>query len=164
LSDKQLPIDKILNILSATPPRIAELTNGLEPAQLHTPPGQNEWSLNDVLAHLRACGQVWGGYIRTILAEDRPTIRAVSPRTWIKQTDYLEQEFRPSFHAFARQRAELLTILHALPPESWSRVARVIAVGRDYERSVLDYADRLARHERGHVRQIENIVNTIRGL
>jgi hypothetical protein len=162
--DKPLPIDKILNILSATPPRIAELTNGLEPALLHTPPGQDEWSVNDVLAHLRACGQVWGGYIRTILAEDRPTIRAVSPRTWIKQTDYLEQEFQPAFQAFDTQRAELLSVLQALPPAGWSRAARVIAVGRDYERSVLSYADRLARHERGHVRQIENIVNTIRGL
>jgi len=160
--EKPLPIDKILNILSATPPRIAELTGGLEPAQLHTSPGQDEWSVNDVLAHLRACGQVWGGYISTILAEDRPTIRAVSPRTWIKQTDYLEQEFQPAFQAFDTQRTKLLSVLQALPPEGWSRVTRVIAVGRDYERSVLNYADRLAHHERGHIRQIENIVNTMR--
>jgi hypothetical protein len=162
VSARPLSIDQILSILSASPPRIAELTNGLEPAQLHTPPSQDEWSVNDVLAHLRACGEVWGGYIRTILAEDRPTIRAISPRTWIKKTNYLEQEFQPSFRAFERQRAELLSVLQALPPAGWSRAARVIAVGRDYERTVLDYADRLVRHERGHVRQIESIVNAMR--
>jgi hypothetical protein len=34
----------------------------------------------------------------------------------------------------------------------------VSAVGRVYQRTVLDYADRLARHERSHVRQIESIL------
>ena len=52
-----------------------------------------------VLAHLRACADVWGNYIRTIIAEDRPQFRAVSPRTWIKQTDYPDLAFRPSLGA-----------------------------------------------------------------
>jgi DinB superfamily len=89
-----LPIDTILR---ETPPRLVKLTAGLEQAQLGTAPGDGEWSANEVLAHLRACNEVWGGYyIMTILAEDKPTIKARNPRTWIKKTDYLEQDFRPA--------------------------------------------------------------------
>lgn len=162
MASRPLTIEQILTILAGGPPRIAALTAGLEPAQLHTPPNQDEWSANDVLAHLRSCGDVWGKYIMTILGEDGPTIRAVSPRTWIKQTDYPELEFAPSLRSFTGQRDDLLAVLEPLPAEGWSRTATVMAVGRVYERTVLNYAERLARHERGHVRQIERIVNTMR--
>lgn len=155
-------IDRILSILSGTPPRIAALTGDLPPAQLLTPTEPGEWSARDVLAHLRSCGDVWGDYIMRILAEDRPAIKAVSPRTWIKKTDYLEQEFQPTFQAYAARRADLLAVLEPLPASGWSRAARVSAVGRVYERTVLDYAERMARHEQGHIRQIEGIISMIR--
>ena len=96
-----------------------------------------------------------------MIAEDTPTLRAVNPRTWIKKTDYLELEFRPSFRAFARQRADLLAVLEPLPLKAWSRAATVTGAGKVLERTVLFYAEWLARHERQHVRQVERIVNTM---
>lgn len=110
------------------------------------------------MPEVRAPGK-WGGYIARILSEDRPAIRAVSPRTWIKSTDYTAQEFAPALQSFTAQRAGLLAVLERLPAGGWRRTARVSAVGRVYERSVRDFAERLARHEREHVRQIEGIAN-----
>ncbi|MGH2501364.1 MAG: DinB family protein, partial [Ktedonobacterales bacterium] len=89
MARRVLTIEQTLTLLAATPTRLAALTAGLTPAQLRTPPSPDEWSANDVLAHLRACADVRGGPIATILAEDTPTIRAVNPLTWIQQTDYL---------------------------------------------------------------------------
>ena len=96
-----------------------------------------------------------------MLAEDRPTLRAVNPRTWIKKTDYLDLEFRPSLRSFATQRVDLLAGLSPLPPEGWSRAATVTGAGKVLERTVLFYAQWLARHERQHVKQVERIVNTM---
>lgn len=157
-----LTIEQVLTLLAATPPRIAALATGLTPAQSHTAPTQGGWSVNDVLAHLRACADVWGDCIAAILAEDTPTLRAVNPRTWIKKTDYLELEFQPSLRIFATQRAELLAVLEPLPYEDWSRAATVTGAGKVLEWTVLSYAQRLARHERPHVKQVERIVNTMR--
>ncbi len=162
MSSTPLTIEQILTRLAEPLPRIAALTEGLTLAQLRTHPGPDEWSANDVLAHLRSCADVWGDCMRLILAEDRPTIRAVSPRTWINRTDYPELEFRPSFHAFTMQRADLLVVLELLPPEAWSRAATVTMVGKDLERTVQDYAARLVVHERSHVKQIGHIANTMR--
>src|SRR5678810_1135789 len=109
---KYLPIETILTILKETPPRLVKITARLAPVQLHTAPSVGEWSANEVLAHLRACNEVWGGYyIMTILAQDKPTIKAMNPRTWIKNTDYLEQEFQSSLRAFTKQRRRLLAVL-----------------------------------------------------
>ena len=154
--------EQVLTLLAAAPPRLAALASDLAPAQLRTAPTLDVWSANEVLAHLRACADVWGDCIVTMLAEDRPTLRAVNPRTWIKRTSYLDLDFRLSLSAFAAQRAELLAVLEPLPPGGWARAATVTGAGKALERTVLSYAQRLARHERPHLRQVERIVNTLR--
>src|SRR5215213_1531855 len=161
MPDRSLSIEQVLTLLAETPPRISALTAGLAPAQLQTSPNDDEWSANDVLAHLRACADVWGGCIAAILAEEKPTLRAVNPRTWIKQTNYLDLDFQPSLRAFATQRVDLLAVLESLPAVDWSRAATVTGAGKVLERTVLFYAEWLARHERPHVKQIERIVNTM---
>ena len=80
---KLLTIEQVLTLLAENPPRIAELTVGLTAAQLHVAPNPGEWSLNDVLAHLRACCDVWGNYMMKIIAEERPTWRDTNPRACI---------------------------------------------------------------------------------
>jgi DinB superfamily len=157
--DSPLTIDQLLTQLEEQPKTIDALTAGLRRAQLQRSPTREEWSVNDVLAHLRSCGDVWGKYIASIVAEDRPTIRALSPRTWIRSTNYPEQEFAPSFRAFTKQRAELLALLRSLPEAAWSRSATVTGAGRPRQKAVLDYARRLADHERSHVEQIARIAN-----
>lgn len=157
---KSLTIEQILTMLAEAPPRLAALTAGLTPAQLHTSPSEGEWSANDVLAHMRSCTDMWGNCIDRIIAEDQPTIRAVNPTTWIKSTDYPELDFQPSLHAFTTQRAKLLAVLEPLPPEGWSRAATVTGAGKPIVRTVFSFARRLALHERPHVKQIERIVNT----
>src|SRR6266568_9489674 len=76
-----LTIERVLTLLAETPTRIAALTADLSPEEVQMRPTPEEWSANEVLAHLRACADVWGTCIRTILEEDRPTWRAVSPNT-----------------------------------------------------------------------------------
>ena len=161
MPNKSLTIEQVLTLLAATPRRIAAPTADLAPAQLRTAPSLGEWSANDVLAHLRACADVWGSCIGAMIAEDRPTLRAVNPLTWIKRTDYLDLEFRPSLRSFATQRADLLALLEPLSPEGWSRAATVTGAGSVLERTVLFYARWMAGHERPHVKQVERIVTSM---
>ena len=93
--DTPRSIEQILTMLAAAPSRLADLTAGLPPAKLLAPPEPVEWSARDALAHLRACSDMWGKYIVLTLRDDKPTIKAVNPTTWIKQTNYRQLEFRP---------------------------------------------------------------------
>lgn len=159
MDDTPRSVEQILTQLAEQPKAIAKLTAGLTPARLQSRPRRGEWSLNDELAHLRACSDVWGKYIAMILTEDHPTIRAMNPRRWIKSTDYPELQFGPSFRAYRRQRAKLLALLRPLPQSSWSRGATITGGGRPREWRMGDYAQWLANHERKHVRHIERVVN-----
>jgi hypothetical protein len=147
--------EQVLTVLTQTPRRLAVLTRAVDPGRLDRRPSPEAWSAAEVLAHLRSCADVWGECIARILAQDRPTIRAVNPRTYLASTDYASAAFDVHLMAFTRQRAELLDLLHELPPEAWRRSAVVTGAGRPLERTVLSYATWLASHERPHVRQVD---------
>jgi len=162
MSKRSLTREEILAALAQTAPRIAVLTAGLAAARLAAVPHRGEWSVRDVLAHLRACADVWGDCIAAIVAYDKPVLRAINPRSWIRNTDYLEQAFRPSLQAFSRQRADLLALLNPLPGGAWSRKAAITGAGNVLEKTVHDYALRLTVHERPHLQQIRRIVTDLR--
>ena len=88
----------------------------------------------------------------------------MSPRAWLKKTDYPEWEFAPAFAAFATQRAELLAVLEPLPREGWERIARVTGmIGETYEYSARYYAGWMAGHERAHLKSLPRIITAVRG-
>lgn len=153
--------EQILTMLAAAPARLAALTKDVPTAQLLSPPKRGEWSARDVLAHLRACSDMWGKYIGLILSENKPTFKAVNSTTWINQTDYREQKFKPSLRALAKQRTELLAVLKPLSPQAWTRIAMVTGAGKVRERTVHTYAEWLANHERSHFKQIECIASAM---
>jgi hypothetical protein len=159
---KLLSIERILAMLTETPRRMAALSGDLTAEQLQMRPEPDEWSANEVLAHLRACADVWGDCMAVILNEDEPTIQAVHPRTWIKKTDYGQQAFTSSLQAFTAQRADLLATLESLAPEAWEREATVTGAGKPRVWTVYGYARRMARHEAPHVEQIARIVKAVR--
>jgi hypothetical protein len=153
----------VVTLLLETPARIAAAARGRGAEVLHWQPAPDSWSVNEVIAHLRSCADVWGGYIAKILEQDNPKIRYVSPRTWIRKTNYMDLDFAASFAAFRKQRDELLKTLRSLSREQWSRRATVKASAQTREETVLSYAVRLAVHEAGHCDQIERILHA-RGL
>ena len=149
-------------ILPGTVPRLAELTDRLSPAVLHSAPAPDSWSVNDVLAHLRACHDVLGGNVLRILAEDHPSWKGMSPRAWQRRTDYHDWAFEPAFEVFTRQRTELLAVVEPLSPEAWERTATVTGmVGERYEYSAQYYASWMADHERVHLEQLPGIIGAV---
>jgi hypothetical protein len=161
VATRALTLEQILIQLPETPRSIAASTAGVAPAELRKSSVSGEWSANEMLAHIRACADVWGNNIVRIIREDKPAWVAVNPRSWIEQTDYAQLPFAPSLRAFTKQRADLMAVLEPLPRNSWSRVALVSGGAPTRECTVLYYAERLARHERAHVKQIGRMVQTL---
>lgn len=156
-------IEELTGILRETPSRLDALAEGLAAPHLRTAPEPGAWSANDVLAHLRSCADMWGDAMARIIAEGHPTIRAVNPRAWIKQTDYPDLDYRDSLRAFTAQRAQLLELLEPLAADMWARAATITGAGPRFERTLHYYGDWMAVHERVHVKQVQQTVEAVRG-
>jgi hypothetical protein len=153
-------IRAVLTILSETPRKIAQITEGLNERRLQRRPEVDAWSAQEIVAHLRACAEVWGRSIDRMLAEDRPTIRYVSPRGWIKKTDYLQQTFHETLRGFSERRGVLVATLRALSSNSWTRGATFTGTSLGRAGTVLSYASRIADHEVRHLDQLRRTVKS----
>ena len=149
-------IAEVLRLLAETPRRIAAATSVIAPEQLQIKAGADRWSVNEILAHLRACVDVWVGTIDRMLTEEQPTLRHVSPRTYLRKTDYPALSFAESWAIFVAERAALLEKLQPLSMTTWSRSATI----KDRQHTVFSQARRMALHEAGHCAQIEEYTAT----
>lgn len=149
-------IEKYLKLLEETPRSIARAIKDIDAVRLEDKPDEKTWSVNNILAHLRSCADVWGDSIAAMLAENIPTLPDLHPRQWVKATNYLELPFHESFQAFIKRRERLLLTLKKLSLEDWSRAAMI--AGRKH--TVFTQARRMAKHEKEHCEQIESLLRS----
>ncbi len=147
-------VKKHLETLEAIPRALARITKGVAESLLHSGSGKNSWSVNDILAHLRACADVWTHSIYAMLAEREPTLPDINERKWAKVTGYAEVSFAESFQAYLLQRENLLRVLNGLPFEAWEKSALIF--GRKH--TIFSQVRRMAKHETEHVEQIESLL------
>jgi hypothetical protein len=147
----QAEIDKYLGMLEGTPQRVEECTVGRDEKRLAQPSDPKGWTAVEMLAHLRACEELWSFSIYLMLAQDEPVLPRLEPRKWVKARRYAWLAFRHSFQAFVLQRQELLSVLRDLPFEAWEKTA--IIDGRTH--SVFSQVRRMALHEAEHCGQME---------
>src|SRR5688500_18027614 len=83
-------------------------------------------------------------------ARDHPTLRYVSPRTYIRKTSYATLPFQRSLAAYSAQRANLVQTLTALDLADWSRGATFTGTTRGREATILGYVRRILAHEQEH--------------
>jgi hypothetical protein len=148
-------VDKVLQLLTETPRRIAAATSAVEPERLQAKADAQSWSVNEILAHLRACVDVWGETIDRMLTQEQPTLRHISPRTYLRKTHYVEIPFAESWALFVAKRTALLAQLQPLTFEQWSRSATI----KDRQHTVFSQARRMSLHEEGHCAQIEELMS-----
>ncbi|HEY2980033.1 MAG TPA: DinB family protein, partial [Anaerolineales bacterium] len=112
------------------------------------------WSSAEILAHLRACADLWTHSVYAMLAVDTPRLPDLDERKWARAARYAEVPFGDSLHAFRLQRESLLRVLRALPPDAWERAALIL----DRKHTVFTQARRMAKHDAEHCGQIEELL------
>jgi hypothetical protein len=138
---------------------LEKATRGLQTTRLHLRSEVQPWSVSDLLAHLRACSDVWGNSIIAMITRDNPTLRYVSPRSWMRKPRYLEQAFDAALESFAQERQKLLKALAELDEAGWVRRGTFTGTSpRQRDQTVLSYSDRIVNHEQPHLDQIESLL------
>ena len=155
-------INRILDQLTQSPFRIEKLTRGIETARLHLRSDAEPWSVSDILAHLRACSDVWGNNIVTMITLDNPTMRYVSPRSLMRKPKYADQEFDAALESFAQERHKLVKILADLDEAGWARPGTFTKTSpRQRDQTVFSFSERIVNHEQPHLDKIETLLDEI---
>ena len=150
---------RVIELLKQGPLRIKKATRGTLNTQLHARTNTEPWSISDILVHLRACSDVWGDTIMTMLAEDNPTQRYKSPRSFMNKPKYQNQEFATALESYTQERQKLIKVLTNLDKAGWARPCTYTGVTpRQRDQTVLSLVNRIVDHEQPHLDQIETLL------
>lgn len=73
-------IEKYLCVIPETPGRIIQATKDLDETHLQFRGDNKSWSVDDILAHLRSCADLWTHSVYAMLAENEPTFSDINER------------------------------------------------------------------------------------
>jgi hypothetical protein len=156
------PTPKEINLhvaqLADTPTTIRKIIASLSADDLKWSPSPKDWSVVEVLAHLRACADAWSYSIYAMLTENQPVVPLIDERRWAKTLGYATLSFEESMNVFTIQREDLLRVLRSLDTEQWERTCQI--VGRNH--SVFSQTRRMALHEVEHYQQFQALVDKIK--
>jgi uncharacterized damage-inducible protein DinB len=145
-------INRILALLRQAPPRLEKATRGFQSPRLDLRTDEEPWSVRDILAHLRACSDVWGSRIITMITQDNPTMRYVSPRSWMRKPKYRDEAFDAALESFTQERQKLVKTLEDLDETSWARRGTFTGTSpRQRDQTVWRYSERIVNHEQPHL-------------
>lgn len=149
--------EAILALLTAAPASIASLSRELPVSEWTRRPASGEWSLVEVLCHLRdsEC-EVNQPRLERLMHETEPFIAGRSTPEWSEARGYIHQDGNAAFQEYLTARLGTLETLKGLSEGDWSRKARHSIFGPTTLQEMVGF---MATHDRIHIQQIWKLLN-----
>jgi len=146
----------IAAVLRATPAALSIMTRDLKNNDWTYRPQPEDWSLTEILCHLRDIDrEINLSRIETLCEGDNSFIPAVDSDQWKQDRNYHLQSGRDALVEFVDSRIILLDRIEALSGEDWSQKCRHSILGPTTLQELLNIT---AQHDRKHIREIFHIL------
>lgn len=140
---------EIIEALKATPGRVEAEIAGLPESTLRYRPSEDEWSIKEIVGHLRDKAEVWSKRLYQVWAQNDPVFVLFDQDAAVRERNYQEADLGPIFSDMRKFKLEMIDLLAHAP--DWSRLGQWPGVGR---RSLKQLAEAVLEAERAHLDQI----------
>ena len=142
----------ILDAFRAAPTIFEALLHNCTQAQAQAARGGDEnWSVVEVVCHLRDAEERALERTRAMRDQDEPLLEGYDQDTWARERNYAAADLREALAAFLRFRAQHIVELEALEPVGWARAGRHAEFGRI---TIGEHSAHLVSHDCIHAAQI----------
>ena len=144
-----------LQVLAATPGRLADLVRKLGPEGVEQSLAPGKWSARQILCHLADCDLAFGFRLRQTLAEDHHVIQAFDQDKWAAiSAGYAGYDAAGALEVFTSVRRWNLSLIRGVPEEAYSRPVTHPERGDMTFRVIVET---MGGHDVNHIKQIEAI-------
>jgi hypothetical protein len=151
--------ESLKSVIRSTPAVLAALTSELPAEAWYTGPQEGEWSLTEIVCHLRDVdGEVNLPRLGKILTDPNPFLPGIDTDQWADERLYYCQDGRSALREFTKFRIELLKVLDSLPLDDWNRPARHAILGPTQLKELINI---IASHDCLHIRQAYLVLGEI---
>jgi len=152
--------ESLIAIMLSTLAVISGLVAQTSGPDLTRRPVENEWSLTEIICHLRDTElEINLPRLQMLLTLDEPFIPARVTDQWADERHYNSQDFGQAFKDFTTSRLQLLDMLRGFTLE-WQRKARHAIFGPTDLEELVGF---MAEHDKLHIRQILSTIEQIKG-
>ncbi len=148
-NDSQEILDRLQQVSEEMDVELADLIT--EDANFE--PVVGEWSIKDIVCHLRDAEQIWKQRVTRILEEDEPFLRAFNPDELATEHDYPSQDWNKAKEDYQYARQVNLDLFKSLEPAQW------LKGGIHQERghvTIRELIESLFTHTQEHLEQIRH--------
>jgi hypothetical protein len=143
-----------MEALSLAPDRLREATAELDDAALRTRPPSGEWSIIELVCHLRDYAEIFDSRIGRALHEDNPQVASYDNEDMVTSREYESQDLLSVLAAHRAIRSGMMRKLEPLTEAQWQRTVRHPTWG---EPTLEWLMNRCAEHELEHLEDIAEI-------
>jgi hypothetical protein len=146
--------DEIIVALRAVPDDVDAACRGLSDEQLRRRPAGEDWSVLEIVCHLRDSVSEEGVRVRRLVEEENPTLVPYDQEAWAIERRYREEDPRRALTALRAFWAGLAYQLENLSGEQWARAGIHPETGPVTVRS---RAEQEVEHARDHLAQLREV-------
>lgn len=122
---------ELIDALRSTPEILKGLLSQVSVAQAKSAKGGDEnWSVVEVICHLRDAEEISLQRVQTMRAQDHPKIPRYDQEALARERNYREADPHTALEAFTGFRDRHAAVLSALSAEEWERSAEFEAFGQ----------------------------------
>jgi len=153
--------EPLITLMLSTPAVVSGLLEQAKGQDLMRRPVAKEWSLTEIVCHLRDTEvEVNLPRLHMLLELDEPFIPARNTDDWAEERSYNTQDIWQALSDFTTARVQTVDVLRGLANDVWSRKARHAIFGPT---DLLELVKFMAEHDKLHIRQILSTIKQIEG-
>jgi hypothetical protein len=143
--------DDLVEMLRTTPVVLRTLVRGVDNARARVAPGEGDWSVVEVAAHLVDADEKAIERITRMTAENAPVIEGYDQVELAERHGYRQMNLSEVLDRFARLRAERVALLAPLDAAGWERSGHHTQEGAI---TLYQLTLHMCRHDATHLTQI----------
>ncbi len=144
--------EALLSVLKSTPAMLDSLSQRLSQQQWLQRPAADEWSLTEILCHLRDVDrEVNATRFEKVISGKNPFLPGINTDTWAQEREYQRQNGAAALREFIEIRTHLIAQLEILGQQEWQQPARHAIFGPTSLQELVSF---VATHDRSHVQQV----------
>ena len=143
---------EIIEALKHMPDRLEAEVAGLSANTFRFRPSEGEWSINEVVGHMRDMAGVWHSRLYQVWSLTDPQFVSFDGEASVKEKAYQDADVRRLIQETEEQRLKTVDLLsHAI---DWTRLGQQRGVGR---RTLKQFAEYMVSHDEEHLNQIREL-------
>ncbi|GAB7058245.1 MULTISPECIES: DinB family protein [unclassified Paenibacillus] len=132
--------------------RLSAALEGVSEELLNFKPGENKWSIKEVVIHVCDAEMLAVDRMKRIISENHPLFFKFDPDGWASRLNYSALDMNFYLNLFKMIRESMVPILQQLKEDDWKRTGVHNIAGK---LSLRDVVETFVEHVNTHVRQIE---------